>query len=475
MRVLLLPALISLGVLTAACGPEPEQTRFDQRPVAVANEDSVTAAEFTSSFVTFLIGTGLNDDLQTRRIHLENMIDAELLAQEARRRGLAGDSLGLLRADLERRRAVGARFFEEAFVETLPPPTEEEIRQTFARYKAQVVVRHLYFTDPDEARASWERLEEGEDFLVEAARVYGLADVDSAAGFLGPIRYFQMDDAFAEAAFELEPGAYSTPVRSRFGWHIIRAEDIWQSPLLTESEFQVRQGGLSSQFRLRRRRLEGDRFVRGFMESLEVQAEGPAITALGSMLRDLSPDPGPVAGPVLAPEVGDRIPASELRAMIEPSTPLATYRYRGAERAFTAADYLAWLPFLPFQEARNRTAASVGRALRNEVFYLEGLRRGLNDQEASIIVDDALTKWLASRMRDSLRANPIDPTAEQLRMALERLAPRADYSVLPEDSLRLLVAPAVAEVDLLTRLRQDASIRVDEALFDSLACWHGDC
>jgi peptidyl-prolyl cis-trans isomerase C len=40
-----------------------------------------------------------------------------------------------------------------------------------------------------------------------------------------------MVEPFAEAAFKLEPGQVSEPVKSQFGWHIIKVEEKRNKPV----------------------------------------------------------------------------------------------------------------------------------------------------------------------------------------------------------------------------------------------------
>jgi len=278
------------------------------------------------------------------------------------------------------------------------------VRQAFARYKQQVTVRHLFYRNEADAQAAYERLQAGRDFIDEAQDCYGTAAYDSLAGYVGPIRYFQMDDAFAEAAFALEVGRHTAPVRSRFGFHIIRAEDRIVNPILTEAEYQTRKEGIASRLRLRKRRLEGDRFVREYMEGLDVQVNPEGIRALALALQDLerrvNPEPLPVA-PDVELAVLD---LGALRAAFAPETPLATYRVAGEARPFTARDYYFWLEDLPFGEARQRTAASVGRALRNEAFAQAGIEQGLGEEtRVRREVENESRIYLAAALQARLR------------------------------------------------------------------------
>ncbi|HID50176.1 MAG TPA: hypothetical protein EYP40_11305, partial [Chromatiales bacterium] len=108
-------------------------------------------------------------------------------------------------------------------------------------------VRHILIqvdagTDDAKARARAEqlaqRLREGADFS-ELARS-GSDDSVSAeqGGDLGFISQGMMDKAFEQAAFRLKPGEVSPPVRSKFGYHLIRVDEI--QPARVQSLAEVR-------------------------------------------------------------------------------------------------------------------------------------------------------------------------------------------------------------------------------------------
>ncbi|HEY5565188.1 MAG TPA: peptidylprolyl isomerase [Rhodothermia bacterium] len=406
------PLLFATLLLLTSCRPSSQQ---DVTPaLIVAGAAEITREDFERSYVARLISNGENDTRLARSLHLNNLIDAELLSQEARRLGLDQDSAGSRRIETLRKKAVGDVYFEREFLSRLEPPDEEEIRQAFARWKERAIVRHLYYRDSTEAVAAYDRLLSGVPFLDEAQRCYGTATYDSSAGYLGPIGYFEVDDAFAEAAFALRQHEFSRPVRSRFGYHIILLEDRLQSPLLTESEFQARRDGISSKWRMRKRTLEGDRFVRSFMQNLGVEVNADAIELLSETIA-LIEKRVTAETPRLSMDERRPEPTGELRA----STPLAWYTFRGQDRVFTLADYAAWFDELPFQEARHRTAASVGRALRNEALALAGEAQGLGADPVTLHEIGFHERiYLAGRMRDLLRERARETVTDEQAGAL---------------------------------------------------------
>ena len=87
----------------------------------------------------------------------------------------------------------------------------------------EVHARHILVPTEDEAKAVLKRLKAGEDFAKVAGEVS--KDPGSQGGDLGWFTRDRMVPEFAEAAFKLEKGKLSEPVKSQFGWHVIQLED----------------------------------------------------------------------------------------------------------------------------------------------------------------------------------------------------------------------------------------------------------
>ncbi len=98
-------------------------------------------------------------------------------------------------------------------------------------------------SDADETMATIiKRLEAGESFA-DLAREYSIDTVSAEeGGDLGYAGRGIYDEAFEEALFALQEGEISEPVRSRFGVHLIRLDDVRESevPSLAEMQEQLR-------------------------------------------------------------------------------------------------------------------------------------------------------------------------------------------------------------------------------------------
>ena len=99
---------------------------------------------------------------------------------------------------------------------------DEAIAQV--KKEQEVRARHILVETEEEAKAVLAELKKGADFA-ELAKSKSKDPGASDGGDLGYFTKDQMVPEFAELAFKLEKGQISDPVKSQFGWHIIKIED----------------------------------------------------------------------------------------------------------------------------------------------------------------------------------------------------------------------------------------------------------
>src|SRR6478735_8240347 len=88
----------------------------------------------------------------------------------------------------------------------------------------EVHARHILVETEDEAKAVKAELDKGADFA-ELAKKKSKDPGSADGGDLGFFTKEQMVPEFSAVAFTLEPGKISDPVKSQFGWHIIKVEE----------------------------------------------------------------------------------------------------------------------------------------------------------------------------------------------------------------------------------------------------------
>jgi hypothetical protein len=169
---------------------------------------------------------------------MESLVEARIREEILYREGLA---LGLDRGDAIVRRRVAQKMeflFED--VAALQEPAAEELQAWFAQHAerftlpARATFRHLYFSPDrrgqrardDAARALQETAGKPMDSPEAAALAdpfmfqdyYGDRAPDDVAKTFGP--------GFAQALFEVAPGAWAGPIGSGYGWHLVWVDSI---------------------------------------------------------------------------------------------------------------------------------------------------------------------------------------------------------------------------------------------------------
>ncbi len=175
---------------------------------------------------------------------LDYLIDLRLVAKQA-----AAEKMGE-GADVARRLAY---YRDKVMMETMlgkvarDGSTDAAMKQVYddaaskQKPEEEISARHILLPTEDEAKAALKRVKGGEDFAKVADDVS--KDPGSKGGDLGWFTKDRMVPEFGEAAFKLKKGEISEPVKSQFGWHVIKLEDKRQKsfPSFEEVKSQVAQ------------------------------------------------------------------------------------------------------------------------------------------------------------------------------------------------------------------------------------------
>jgi len=108
--------------------------------------------------------------------------------------------------------------------------TDEAMKKVYDEAAKQIAgeqevhARHILVETEDEAKAIEAELKKGADFA-ELAKTKSKDPGAADGGDLGFFTKDQMVPEFSVVAFALEPGKISDPVKSQFGWHIIKVEE----------------------------------------------------------------------------------------------------------------------------------------------------------------------------------------------------------------------------------------------------------
>jgi len=178
--------------------------------------------------------------------------------------------------------------------------TQEKIKQRYEKFvkevkpEEEVNARHILLKTEDDAKAVIADLKAGKDFAEEAKAKSEDPGTKASGGDLGWFTKEEMVPEFAAAAFKLQKGQYTdTPIKTQFGYHVIKLEDRRTKPVptLEQAKQQV--------FQLIQRELIETKVkeLRTTAKIEEFNMDGSKLTATPAP----KPTPTPAPGPKLVP------------------------------------------------------------------------------------------------------------------------------------------------------------------------------
>ena len=158
---------------------------------------------------------------------LSFLIDMKIVSKEAEDKKIADRDDFKTRLAFARNRLLMDNLLA---VEGKAATTDENMKKVYEEAAKQITgeqevhARHILVETEDQAKKIEEELKKGADFA-ELAKKESKDPGASDGGDLGFFTKDQMVPEFSAAAFALEPGKISDPVKTQFGWHVIKVEE----------------------------------------------------------------------------------------------------------------------------------------------------------------------------------------------------------------------------------------------------------
>jgi len=229
-RELMIPVLSAIllivGVFVAS-GPLLAEDSGDDEVVARVNgteirfSDLLLAEEETAQALQ-----GVPEDVKFEYL-LSLLIDRLIVSSQARDKGLVDDPAVQRRLAYFENKALRDVYWTQILTSRI----SDEAAQAFydeqvasVEPQEEIKARHILVATEEEAAAVVEALSAGGDFEA-LAREKSTGPSGAEGGDLGYFAAGTMVPEFNDAAFALQAGEVSGPVKTKFGWHIIKVED----------------------------------------------------------------------------------------------------------------------------------------------------------------------------------------------------------------------------------------------------------
>jgi peptidyl-prolyl cis-trans isomerase C len=200
----------------------------DSAVMAKVDGQDITEADLALAEVELGNELGTLPPATKRRVLVEYLIETKLFAAAAEADKLAQSPEFEARAAYWRRRALRDEFFEKSIKGSISDALAKGIYEDKVKMlpaEEEVEARHILVASEDKIKELAEQIDKGGDFAQLAKDNSTDPGSKDNGGSLGYFTKGQMVAEFDQAAFALKPGEVSKPVKSKFGWHLIKVDD----------------------------------------------------------------------------------------------------------------------------------------------------------------------------------------------------------------------------------------------------------
>ena len=217
----------------------------EDKPAATVNGVSIPQARIDLR-VKGLAAQGQADSPELRKAVREDMINFEIVVQEAVKSGLDKNAEVVQQMELARQSVLIGAFVQD--YTKSHPISEDQLKQEYEKLKTKLGdkeynARHILVETEAEAKDIIAQLGKKAKFekLAAKSKDAGSADKGGSLGWAVPSHFVP---PFANALLNLKKGEYTKePVQSQFGWHVIKVDDVrdLKAPPFEELKPQLQQ------------------------------------------------------------------------------------------------------------------------------------------------------------------------------------------------------------------------------------------
>jgi len=379
--------------------------------VAKVGDDEIALSVVNNFFdklgATF---TSAEEEFRTKRDALDSLIDYKLMVKGAYAANLDKNAEVDQLANSEK----SSFMFDELYRQEILPKlsvSDTEVDEFYDRLKVEYHLTHILVSTQKEADSIAAEIKKGADFGGIARAISLDQSTAVRGGDLGFISWgMQMDPKFRDAAFKLTVGQTSDPVKSSYGWHIIRlletrdAQQLGNKAELLPAIRDLLKSRKSSE-------VEG-----AFLKQIEEKAKVEINTEATQMLMDRLDQFYPkTLGSATRPD--NFFPQTDLLKPFELQMVLASYQ--GGE--VTVEDYLKKIanvaePYRPrFNNADSLKKVIFQLELRNIMEYEAGQRNVEQQLEYQRRMRDFREGLMADRFVRTVLGQNIDADEDEIR------------------------------------------------------------
>lgn len=223
-----LPTAFTVAFAISLLGVPAMQAFAEDKVVATIDGKPITDGDLAVAESEIGSDMGTMPGPQKRTSLLEFLIDNQLFAEAAEKAKLDQGPDFDTRLAYLKRRALRELYFEKIIKGSVSDADARKIyddQVKLLKPEEEVSARHILVETEEQAKDLKAKLDKGADFAQLAKENSKDPGSKDDGGNLGYFGHGQMVPQFEEIVFKLKKGEVSAPVKTQFGWHLVKLED----------------------------------------------------------------------------------------------------------------------------------------------------------------------------------------------------------------------------------------------------------
>lgn len=259
-------------------------SKNDRKIVAEFGDQQITLEEFRIAYLDVIKKPDVFDSPKLREEFLDELISSRLLAKEAEKQGYYENEKLQYRVTAYKNKALRDAHFE-AVIRPKFSINEQDVQQAYVFSQEQRKISHLFANTKQEIDSVYTLLNNGKAFNEIAKYLFENPSLAENGGDLGWVNWEALEYDLAMAAFKMPTDTFSFPIKSQFGYHILKVTDYKKKPLITRQEYETYKQKAKTKLEL----MLGDKYAYDYISELfgkaEIKLNPHVITSVRSKLK----------------------------------------------------------------------------------------------------------------------------------------------------------------------------------------------
>lgn len=359
--------------LLISCQKSPN---LDQTTILIVDEEKVSIDRFRDIYELDPAFPGYRKGEPGLKEYLEVIIDKYLAEKLARQEGILDSLSYQRRLNFERQKSIIQAFYRKEISNKIQV-SEDELRDAYYKMGIKLQVKHLFSPEKSQAENAYQALLKGVPFDSLADKFFMNVDPQRGGADLGEFGWGELEPSLEDTLYQLKPGEYSKPVKSRWGYHIFLITNRGQEMMSSENDFQKKRNRIFKKLRKRKEEAAAGKYLKEYLDPTQIKVKIEAFLKIAQVLGIYDENRPQANFEKFRPFTDEHI--SMLKAML--SSELSQLFMSSNKFNWSIKDFLNRVSKLPLEHrpqlsSLGRFKDDIGLMIRNEFLMQEAMQHG---------------------------------------------------------------------------------------------------